>query len=158
MNTPRKKKRHSREAFDAKSFGSFSGTWTGLITDPEIALALAAVVSAFEHLEAQMSDVLAALFGTDESMTAGYVLRAIKSPRARRTVMRDLLEKAPRNVAADEFFDDVIDRYEDVANRRNQLVHGLWYSEVEGSGRTLLAKSNPHGLAVLDAQPIMVEA
>lgn len=148
MNTKPKIRRHGTSALRPEMP---QGGAVGTINDPDIALALARVVSSFVHLEAQLASPLAELAGCD-MQTAGYMLRAIKSPRGRVDLLRELLTKAPRNKERVAAWDELIAEFWRINGRRNAYVHGYWWTHEDGS--TWLAEEAEHGISMLAARAV----
>ena len=73
-------------------------------------------------------------------------MRAIKSPKGRVDIMKDLLELAPSNKDIPTSFDGVISEFAAISGRRNAYVHGLWYTEMK-TGQAYLEESDEHGMA-----------
>ena len=154
MNTPPQRKRHSFQ-FKAPEHGR-SGTFAYTINDPEIGLALAKVVAEFNSVESFMSQVLAALMGAEDDEAAGYILRSVIAPRARFDILKNLLEKAPRNRERDATYDELLAEYKAISGKRNAYVHGHWFSCLE-DGSTWISEQDEHGFAFLESRPIGVE-
>jgi len=135
----------------------FDGTYAMGIVHRRIGAKFAKIVTYFEHLEIQMGRVLAVLLNDTDSGTAGYVLRAIVGPKIRRALMEDLLHKSPENQKLPVLFDEVIRKYGKLASRRNDYVHGKWYTLVEQPDveylerRVFLCVYNEHGSSWLDS-------
>jgi hypothetical protein len=139
MTTPKKTKRFSAVIpADKKGDDQPSGNYSGGIHNTEIAVRLANIVANFVHLEERMSFVLAILLGASHEEPAKYVLRSIKSPKARIDVMKALLTEAPSNVQRDSSYDEIIDEFADINNLRNGFVHGIWWTHE--SGRVFLSR------------------
>lgn len=152
MNTPRKIKRHNRKIPDN---GLPDGGYVGSITDREIAAELGMLAADFVHLEEKMADILSVLLGTTDVEMSGYVLRAIKSPRGRVDLLKNLLELAPANKNRPESFDDAISEFWNLNLARNDYIHGEWWSHAEG--RTFISIFDPHGLGFFTAREIKKE-
>jgi len=155
MNTPPKVKRYT---YTKNSFQTLGGSYASGLFDPKYSLALAAIVSGFPHLEGMMGHLLAVLLGLDDTEidTAGYVLRAIKSPSGRTDIMKDLLELSPRNVGLGPEYDEILKEFRAVSRLRNEYVHGLWFTHNEGT-EILLAIRDEHGWGLLAAAPVKIE-
>jgi hypothetical protein len=158
MNTPPTMKRFSFDV--ALGEAPLDGRYAMGIVHRKIGPKFAKVVTGFEHLEIQMSHVLAVLLNDDHAGTAGYVLRAIIAPRTRQSLMMDLLQKSPENFELPVQFDEIIRQYGSLASRRNDLVHGKWYTLVHEDGpvlmdrRVFLCTYNEHGSSWLDSREV----
>src|SRR5689334_17916364 len=120
MNTPRKKKRFTRHPIENWE----SGTWAGVLSDPDYQAALGRIASSYEHLETAMTNVFAALMGSSDVLAAGYVYRSLRNPSIKGQLMWHLLEVAPHNKDTPEWFDDVLKAHNSIRSRRNEYVHG----------------------------------
>jgi len=152
MNTPKKKKRYVNTFKGPDKPG---GHYTGGLHNPEIAAVLGMLVSEYVHLENAMARVLAALLGVADPNLAGYVMRSIRSPRGRIDMMRDLLEKAPRNQLMPDDYDKAIDEFQSLTSARNNFVHGEWHTHQ--SGEAFVAIFDEHGWGMLTARPVAKE-
>ena len=135
MNTKPTKKRRS---FAAAWIEQPPGEMTGTILNSTHAIALANLVVAFEHCEAQMYGVLGRLLNVPPHI-AGYVLRSIGTHYGRATLMEQLLQKAPQNAHRSEAFDEIISEFKSIGSARNKYVHGRWWTNRD-TGDTYLAE------------------
>ncbi|MBA2589073.1 MAG: hypothetical protein H0U98_10675 [Alphaproteobacteria bacterium] len=152
MNTSPKIKRHNPPKIETDLLG---GHYIDSINDRGIAAELAMMTAEFTSLERFMDGVLAILIGTDDSELAGYVMRAIKSPKGRVDLMRNLLEKAPSNSGLSPDFDKAISEFWEINGKRNDYVHGQWYSH--DSGAVFISIFDPHGWGLMSAREIKKE-
>lgn len=128
---------------------------------PEFALRFAQIVTEFEHLEDRMSWLLNRLIRAPGwSPTGLHILRAIKSPRGRMDLMRDLLQLDPGNSKLGEEFDEALSEFAQINTTRNKYVHGRWFTSEDGSkvrfresGDSMwqLPESEPLSIGDLDA-------
>ena len=125
----------------------------GLHDESEFATLIGLVTSAFEHLEDRMAIVLGLLLGLPHETAAGYILRAIKSPRGRYDIMRDLLELAPQNQNLGDEFDEILAEYWAIGRARNLFVHGRWHTRHE-DGVVFFSEQDEHGWIFLAPRPI----
>lgn len=114
------------------------------VWNPVFAVRFAAVVTEFVHLEREMATIAAMLMGDDKPDVAGYIMRSVVSARARVGMLRSLLENAALNRDQPVDLDEIISEFDAINIKRNEYVHGLWSTGRE-TGRTYLAKKNPHG-------------
>lgn len=155
MNTPPLRRRFVMP-WDRMRFPAETGTAAAQLSNPEYAIRFAMIVSEFEHLEDAMAAMMALLMGSPDKHSAGYILRAIRSPSARREVMTTLLQQAPHNQHLGPEYDDHLAEYTALSRARNDYVHGLWYTD-EDDGSVRLARKNEHGLSFLLAAPEPIE-
>lgn len=157
MNTPKKIKRHTPQTYASLlNYLLANAGSDNLIVglhNPSYALALARIVTEFEHLEDRMADFFAELAGTD-FRTAAYILRAIKAPRGRIDVMQTLLEAAERNKGRGQEYDQVIDEFAGTAKLRNTYVHGRWWTSEKTKRLVLFAPTDEHSLEIIRAQQV----
>ncbi|HEX8482872.1 MAG TPA: hypothetical protein VF650_13300 [Allosphingosinicella sp.] len=157
MNTPPKKRRHDKDkALETLERAKPRGAWAHSLDNPEYAISLAGIVAGFVHLESNMVKVLAVLLGMKDTHTARYVWRSVKSPRGRIEMLRVLLQEAPENIDAEDHYDFILSEFSRINSRRNDFVHGQWYTDILGSGAVMLAKLNtdPHGFGFHAAEPV----
>lgn len=148
MNTPRTKRRYE---FKSDLTNMKSGHFAFGLHNASYAKTFAAIVTEFEHLEMNMSMVLAFLLGMIDEDSAGYVLRAISTTNARIQVMRDLLEKAPVNKATEDKYDEILAAFDAVRGERNGYVHGLWQTSLP-SRRVYWLRRAEHGYWFFDLE------
>ena len=128
------------------------------LSNPDYALALSLIVSRFVHLENEMAGVLSILLGLPELSPADYIMREIKSPRARLELMEALLEKAPLNRDRSEVWDKIISDFSGINTARNDYVHGQWFTGASDKS-VYLAKlrDDQHGMWYAVAKPIPLD-
>lgn len=153
MNTPPTPKRYNPKFSEDSLVHRGPGGAAGAIKDEAVAALLAQLVSSFVHLEDYMGWVLAGLAGTDPT-TAGYILRAIKSPRGRVDLLEALLQKAPRNREKGPEWDRLISDFWNVNKARNRYVHGHWWTD--HNGKTWFAPTDEHGLSPFQATELEI--
>ncbi len=150
MSGNKKKKKElphpKRHGFDvAEALSSIpSGAYQNGLWHPEYAKSLALIVSGFEHFEERMHYLLALLMGTPDLKTAGYIWRSLPNSYQRLALLRELLQQAPINKNKGREFDELIKKYDRVRVRRNEYVHGLWYTAFGGE-EVKLARKKDHG-------------
>lgn len=156
MNTPPKKRRHNKaKALEQLEREKPPGAFVSSLNHPQYAIRLAGIVSAFVHLETNMVKVLAMLLGMKDTHTARYVWRSVKSPKGRIEMLRVLLQEAPENMDLPDLYDVILSDFASINARRNDFVHGQWYTEVSNQ-TVMLAKLNtdPHGFGFHAAEPV----
>lgn len=121
-----------------------NGTFAYGLGDERYQKALGEIAASYEHLEGAMPYVLAALMGTADDTAAGYVYRTIRNPRTRSDLMWRLLESAPHNANAPEWFDDILRAHDSIRKRRNDYMHGIWSLRTDDRS-TFLAVFPEHG-------------
>ena len=139
-NTPRKKTKRLPNSPDGRYFG-------GLHND-EIAKYVTYIITILPHIEEQIIEIMALLMG-DASAPARQVFRSLNSEEARVKVMRALLETTRHNETKGREFDEVIDLFVEIKNKRNAYAHGLWWTH-EG-GRVFLEEHSPDFTATFGA-------
>jgi hypothetical protein len=152
MNTPKKIKRHNPKFKSLWDRDAPTGHFSGVIGDPAIGHAVASLAAGFVHLENAMAMVLAVLLGSDDNVMAGYVMRAIKSPKGRIDLMRNLLELAPSNKGLPADYDDILDEFWDLNGLRNDFVHAEWWTHSEGS--VYATFFDKHGMGLVNGRKI----
>lgn len=151
MNTPPRIKRHAPTYPTGGLMGSDTGSASGSLEDSNIAALIGKIAAAFVHLESQMAHVLANLAGTDFT-TAGYMLRAVKSPRGRIELMEALLQKAPAGLSRGAEWDAMLREFSRLNSRRNDFIHAHWWSGADGT--TWASIWDDHGLTPFSARRI----
>jgi hypothetical protein len=127
------------------------GSFVEGISNPDYAVLFAAIVTEFNAVETRMPNILSVLLGMPDSRSAGYVYRAIINAGARLQVMKAVLEKAPNNAERGDEYDDVLKEFGAIRLRRNNYVHGLWYTQ-EKTNKVFLSVKDEHGFAFFDAK------
>ena len=110
------------------------------------------LASEFVFLEQKMADILSILLGTTTPEISGYVMRAIKSPKGRMDVMRDLLELAEHNKELPPSFDAAIDEFRSINGLRNDYIHGEWWTYTDG--QTYVSIFDEHGFGLVAGKPV----
>jgi hypothetical protein len=113
------------------------GVFTAGIYNEEIAALVGRIVAELPHVEEHMIAIMALLLG-HSAAPARQIFRSLNSEDARVKVMRALLETYPGNLDKGQEYDDLIDLFVEIKNRRNAYSHGLW--QTHSSGRTFLAE------------------
>lgn len=132
MNTPRSKPivRHTGSIkLPKKPPKMLQGNYTGGLHNPDIASYVGSLITYLPHIEERMITIMSLLMGGNAP--ARQVFRSLTSEEARIKVMRSLLERAPINQDKDKAFDEVIDLFVEVKNKRNAYAHGLWWTHDE---------------------------
>jgi hypothetical protein len=156
MSTPRNSRRHVSEKFDQELLEHRSTDWTAGIHDLDIAACFAHIISEFEHIEDGMVSVFAGLLGVQESAPARVVYHTLRNPSIKFDILRTLLESSPTNTGLGAEFDKLLTDYNSLRIERNQLAHGLWWTD--SSGRVHYAQHALNGQAILEAKEVTVPA
>jgi hypothetical protein len=130
------------------------GTYVPGIANPEVAQALAGVVTGFTHLEYIMAFVMQYLLGDPDTFAGAIIVSALRSPKARIDLLNELLAQWPeeRRGKLNPAFADVIGRFISINGRRNNYVHGLWWTHAEDPAlRAYLGKI---GAGMSTARPV----
>lgn len=127
------------------------GHYTGTLTNPEIITLIGQIVTYLPQVEEQMVQFMGLLIG-DRSTPARQIFHSLRSEEAQITIIRALLEQAPRNKNKGQEYDDVIDLFASVKSRRNTYVHGLWWTH--DSGRAFLQEATPDELSFLNKREV----
>jgi hypothetical protein len=98
-------------------------------------------VTQLPQIEEKMIDVMAILMGGLDHAPARQVFRSLKSEQARILVLRSMLEEGPLNKEKGLEFDEVISLFDEVRDKRNAYVHGLWDTHTE-SRRAFLQEAS----------------
>lgn len=124
-----------------------SGLW-----NDELAALVGRIATMLPQIEETMIDFLGLLLGGNH-MPSRQIFRAIIGEEIRIKVLRSLLEHASINKDKGQEFDEVIDLFASVKNKRNTLVHGLWYTHE--SGRAFIAEpTTEHSFAFFDTREV----
>lgn len=129
MNTPKKRKRHHVDWTFQEGIAEFTNgrTFHTGLSHPQMSICLAQIATEFEHLEDHLANLLAEVSGVDRT-TASYIMRAVLAPRARTALVRDLVQKAPRNTELGDEYDQILDEFDGARKFRNLYVHGRWWT------------------------------
>lgn len=148
MSTPRKKRRQEDPAFDEALLLERASKWRAGIGSPTFATLFTDITTEFEHVEFFMERLLAILLGNapDDTDHARTIYRTLRNPSTRLELLRAMIEKCPKNAKLGDEYDAVLSRYDTARQRRNDYVHGLWWTDDES--RVFLAKvsssTSPH--------------
>lgn len=159
MNTPPKVKRFTLTT-ELRGDAPADGSYAQGIVDRQIGAKFAKIVTTFEHLENDMTCVLAVLLGDFHHGTAGYVMRAIAGARTKIDLMRGLLQKSPINQETPQLFDEILSEYQAISRVRNRWVHGKWFTKFDPSaayesGRAVyICEQEEHGAFWLESREI----
>ena len=127
------------------------GHYTGQLTNPDFLSLIAEIVTYLPQIEERMVRFMAVLIG-DNSTPSRQIFHSLRSEEARITIMRALLEQAPRNKDKGQEYDDIIDLFASVKNKRNTYAHGLWHTHE--SGRVFLQEATLDDLGFLDKREV----
>ncbi|MTD94968.1 hypothetical protein GIW81_11565 [Hyphomicrobium sp. xq] len=155
MNTPRKKRRYKWQ-IDLNGGPPGGEAYTCALTNEKYGALLANIISAFEHLETAMPQLLSILLGLQDERTAGYVYRTLRNPNIRHDVLRELLEMSPNNAQLGDEYDGLLSEYSALRTARNDYAHGLWFTRSR-DGAVFLSKSDDHGFGYFTATPEPIE-
>lgn len=135
MNTPKTLKRYNLSGAlrAARESQLPPGHFVHSLQNDEYAGRLARIVSEFEVMESYMPRLLAALMGTQDTISASYIYSKLRSPNARLNMMKYLLEENPVNRELGQEFDKIITDYNVARKGRNNFVHGRWYTSTENN-------------------------
>jgi len=114
--------------------------------------ALGQIASFWPHLEDAMIEIMRDLLGSDRHMPARQIFRAIISNQARKKVMVALLEKSRLNRDKTVFYDETIQEFSALAGKRNDYLHGLWWTFEDG--RVFLSKESLDDFHFLDRREV----
>jgi len=103
-----------------------------------------------------MVSVFAGLLGLQESAPARLVYHTLRNPSIKFEILRTLLESSPTNTGLGAEFDKLLTDYNTLRIERNQLAHGLWWTD--SSGRVYFAQHSLNGYAILAAKEVTVTA
>lgn len=105
------------------------------------------IAADWPHVEEAMISVLAELLGGGRGTPAHQIFRSIVNAKARIDVMRNLLEMAEINKNREIYFDEVIDEFKSLNDKRNEYMHNIWMSY--NNGDAYLCKASPSVLGYL---------
>jgi hypothetical protein len=152
MNAPKTPKRFSRN----RRWGTTpDGRYASALNAIAFSTALGQLLPYWTHLEEKMIEIMRQLLGGTQSLPARQIFRAIGNNHGRIKVLRALLEKAQINVDKDTRFDEIIKEFSALNEKRNEYVHGLWYTHE--SGRVFIAEPTPDETAFFDKREIKIE-
>lgn len=92
-------------------------------------------------VEDEMIEILRDLSGGHLDLPARQIFRSITSNEARRKLLLNLLEKSPLNKGKGDFYDTVISSFYSLNGRRNDYVHGMWFTLDDYSTAFLSSRS-----------------
>jgi hypothetical protein len=113
------------------------GNYTSGLHNNDFATLVGLIVTTLPQIEERMIEIMALLLG-DKRAPARQIFRPLVSEDARVKVMRALLERSPINREKGKEFDEIIDLFVEVKNKRNAYAHGLW--QTHSSGRCFLSE------------------
>jgi hypothetical protein len=158
MNTPRSRplERYSKPKvkLSDSSWHSPEGKYEAGLLNGACAQKIGEITTYWPQLEEMMIQVLARLLGDPEA-PARQVFHSMYTSRYRVNAMRALLTKSRINEHKGKAYDDVIDEFENIGKKRNDYVHGLWYTHT-ATGTTFLAKPSDSdlGLSFLERREV----
>jgi hypothetical protein len=131
MNTPKTPKAPKRWKPRTPRVQLKGGLWG--ICDISMAAVFGRLISYWPHVEEHMIIVFEELISGEHTQTNEAVYRSsreiflsIRSPSARITVMRFLLQEAHHNKEKNVIYDEIIAEFDSLNDIRNQYVHGRW--------------------------------
>lgn len=130
MNTSRSRipKRYSNDLPANFTFpgNPHGGTGHSGLHDRNMQAALGLLTSLWTHVETAMITVLGEII--DNHDVAKQVFRSIVAPKVRIEMMRNILEKSPRHKDTPYSIDNIIDEYSELNAKRNDFIHGMWWT------------------------------
>jgi hypothetical protein len=103
----------------------------GILND-DFARLVGRITACWPHVEEQMICVLRDLIAGHAQVPARQVFRSIVSEAVRIRIMTSLLEHSPVNASKGKFYDEIIFAFRVLNNKRNECVHGLWWTRDDG--------------------------
>ena len=96
-----------------------------------------------------MEYVFGRIVGVDNAAPK-LILRQVQSPSMKIKLMQAVLERTPHNRETPEIYNEIIDEFSFVNDRRNQYVHGKWET-CDETGKLYLTRPNddPYGYDTL---------
>jgi hypothetical protein len=155
MNTPktRKPKRFVSERPVVSPI--LPGARQSGILDDEFATALGKFLTYWPHIEEDMIWVLQQLLGADGPALAQQIYRTISTNAARKKVMIALLKHSSINKDKDDFYDEVIEEFDQLNGIRNGYTHGLW--STHQAGAVFLSKASADVFSHLEPREVRID-
>lgn len=163
VNTPRTPKPPTRYKVRTRTSPQLGGTFG--ITDPVYAAEMGFIVTYWTHVEDYMMNVLflqlmsGGSFPGDSHQPLAWssrqIFRSVISQKARITIMRELLHKAPFNTHLSQKYDDLIDEFSSINGTRNDYVHGMWMVESE-TNRLLFWYTEAEIMSNIEPRPVTI--
>jgi hypothetical protein len=146
MNTPGSKpiirfpeRRGKRPAYREPRGGST----TSALLRPDFQQVVGVIVTQWAWLEEFMIRFMSLLLNDPSNFSpARQIFRSVNSTQGRITIMRSLLEESAANKDKGPLYDEMIDEFEALTKERNNYVHGLWWTEGDGSVTRADASTN----------------
>lgn len=153
MSDAKKPKRFTSKR---KPKGHPAGSYTSGIKNQQFAEQLGLLVSYWNHVEESMIDVFRDLLGGGNRAPGRQIFRAITGNQSRIKVMKVALEQAPINSEKSNVYDYILDQFQTLNQKRNDYVHGLWFSH-EATGRAFLSARATDDLHFMEQREVGIE-
>lgn len=128
MNTPRTKPLQRYGSRPSKKGNTVDGHYRSGLWNEKIVSAIGQIATYWPHVEEGMIEILRELLGGHKELPARQVFRSIINQQARIQVLTALLEQSWLNRHKDQFYDDIIGEFAGLNKKRNEYVHGLWWT------------------------------
>jgi hypothetical protein len=87
-----------------------------------------------------------------ETQSARVIYHTLRNPSIKLDILRTLLERAPLNSTLGPEFDGIMGGYDARRKARNDMVHGLWWTD--SAGCTYAARLSINSYPILDAKEV----
>jgi hypothetical protein len=136
--------KNNPKRYQSPKIDSLEGRYNGGILNQSILTLYGTVVSQWTHIEELMIEVLEWLLFLDENIirqvarkSRGHkpgrqIFRSIGTHNYRIKLMRNLLSRFIGNVEKDPLYDEIIDDFAALGEKRNDYVHSKWWTHESG--------------------------
>ena len=154
MNTPRTKPLTRFGQPLKRKYEGPDGHYTATLLNDLFVLAVGRIATFFPSLENGMIDLMADLMG-GEDPPARQVYFSIVNQNARIKVMTAMLEQSSLNMDKNETYDKIITDFTTIKNKRNEYVHGIWWTH--NTGRVFLASPEPDEFSWHNGREVLIQ-
>jgi len=111
-----------------------NGTFYHGLSNEEYLILLGTIASTWSRIEDSMIHIFSDILNIDfhSGVAVRQVYFSIVNARTRIDIMKNALERNPRNISKDREYDDILDKFGALSKRRNDYIHGLWMTHESG--------------------------
>ena len=121
-----------KKSMESNSYPSTKHSYEKGILNDDFAKLLGKITACWPHVEEQMICILRDLVAGHAQVPARQIFRSIISEAVRIKIMTSLLEHSPVNANKGKFYDEIISIFRVLNKKRNEWVHGLWWTRNDG--------------------------
>jgi len=160
MNTPKTRKRNTRfnrQVAHMLARDDENDDWTWSVQDPEFLRHIGHAVTLWPMLEDTFVTVLANLLGGTGHEVATEIFHALVAQNTRLPILNALLQNTVQNADKPDAYDEVIDEFKRLNDKRNEFIHSYWVTNDKTKKVYLCPSKRTVFVAIADGRVIELE-